>query len=162
MKRFIVLPVVALFLCCGCSKSNTVTPILDNISFIALIRCDEQEFTCDVTIADSSLKLVVNEPKQIDGLTININKNGITAEFMGVSYTPDLNSMPQGAVAQVLFKVLNDAANKEVVCDDENCEITGRVDGYRYDFTFSPSGLPLLLEIDDFDIKIKFNNVALK
>ena len=162
MKKLIVLSVIALLICCGCSKTNTTTPILDNISFTAQINYDKQEYVCDVVITESVLNIVVSEPEQIKGLTVKVDKNGTMAEFMGISYTPDLNSLPQGAVAQVLFSVLEDAAEKSAVYVNENCEIDGNVNGYEYDFTFSPSGLPLSLVIEDLDLEINFNNTALK
>ncbi len=161
MKRLIVLPFIILLLC-GCSNHKTTTVILNNISFTAKINYDKQEYTCDTTIDEGGIKLIVSEPEQIEGLTLNINKNGITSEFKGISYTPDLNSLPEGAVAQVLFNVLNDVNNKQALKDNQNSKITGKVDDYKYDFYFSPSGLPLFLEIRDLNITVEFNNVILK
>ena len=117
---------------------------------------------CDISIAENSLNLVVSEPEQIKGLTVNINNDEITAEFTGISYSQELTSLPHGSVALVLFNVLNDVSTRHATIGDENCVIIGRVDGYNYSFDFSPSGLPLFLKIDDLDLEIEFNNVTIK
>lgn len=160
LKKLLVLPLILLTLC-GCSKSRKTTPILQNISFMAEIIYGEDEFICDAFVSDDALKLVINEPVEIKDLTLITNKNGVTVEFKGISYSPDINSLPQGALAKVLFDVLNDISNNDsLVCDDENCKITGRLDGYEYEFIFSPSGLPISLYIDQIDLKIDFKNVT--
>ena len=162
MKKLFVLPLVLLLLC-GCSQTETATPILNNISFTAQIEYGENDYICDVMVADNTLNLTVTEPQEIKGLTLIVSENGIMAEFNGISYAPDISTLPQGAVVQVLYNVLKDVAdNKTADCDDENCEITGRIDDYKYTFVFAPSGLPISLEIEGLDLEILFNNVTLK
>ena len=159
-KKFLAFPLVLLLLC-GCGKPKAVTPALDNISFIAEIDYGDTEFAANASIAEDTLNLVVTKPQEIKDLTLNITKNGVTAEFKGVTYTPNINSIPGGAIAQVLYDILNDiAGNKTANCDEENCEIEGSVNGYQYEFTFSPSGLPISLQIDDLDLEIEFKNVT--
>lgn len=159
-KKILVLPLILLTLC-GCLEKRTVMPILNDITFTAEIDYGEDEFVCDLFVSDGALKVILNEPEEIKDLTLIVNKNGVTAEFKGVTYTPDINSMPQGAFVKLLFNILNDISNNDsLVCDDENCKITGRLDGYEYEFTFSPSGLPISLYIDQIDLKIDFKNVT--
>ena len=159
-KNLLAFPLVLLLLC-GCGKPKAVTPALDNISFIAEIDYGDTEFAANASIAEDTLNLVVTKPQEIKDLTLNITKNGVTAEFKGVTYTPNINSIPGGAIAQVLYDILNDiAGNKTANCDEENCEIEGSVNGYQYEFTFSPSGLPISLQIDDLDLEIEFKNVT--
>lgn len=160
IKKLFALP-LALLLLCGCANNKTVTPILNNISFTAEIDYGDTEFVGNATLSEGTLNLTVTEPQEIKDLILKLDKNGITAEFKGVTYTPDINSLPQGAIAQVLYDILNDiVGNKTANCDEENCEIKGRVNGYDYTFVFSPSGLPISLEIDDLDLEIKFKNVT--
>lgn len=153
---------IALLTVSGCAQKSAVTPVLDNISFTAEIDYGDNEFTADATLAQDVLNLVVTEPQEIKDLTLNITKNGITAEFKGVKYTPDINSLPQGAIVQVLYEVLSDirASQNTAVCDEENCEIKSQANGYEYEFTLSPSGLPISLTVDQLDLEIDFKNVT--
>ncbi|MBR5472663.1 MAG: hypothetical protein IKU82_01605 [Clostridia bacterium] len=160
MKRFLVIPIVVLILCSGCSKQNTILPTLSNISFTAQINYGEQEFVCDITIDNQNLNLVVLEPWVIKGFAVNINEVSTNAEFKGVSYTQDFNSSSQGAITNIILNVIKDASVQDMTCDDENCVITGKVDDYVYKFTFAPSGLPIYLTIDDIDLKINFKNIT--
>lgn len=161
-KKLFVLPLV-LFSLCGCVEKAVVTPVLDNISFTAEMDYGDTEFTADVTLAQDALNLVVTKPQEIKDLTLNFSKNGVTAEFKGVTYTPDINSLPQGATAQVLFDVMNDiTSSQHTLTDDENCKIVGKVFSYEYILVFSPSGLPISLEIEDLDLYTKFSNVTIK
>ncbi len=160
LKKLLVLP-LAFLLFCGCAKSKTATPVLNNISFTAQINYGENEFVADTTVIDNALNLVVIEPQEIRDLTLIATKNGVTAEFKGVSYALDISSLPQGAVVQVLFNILNDiSSGKTATCNEENCEITGKVDGYKYEFEFSPSGLPISLKVDEFDLDVNFKNIT--
>ena len=159
-KKLLAFPLVLLLLC-GCSEQKAVMPALDNISFIAEIDYGDTEFAANASIAENTLNLVITKPQEIKDLTLNIAKNGATAEFKGVTYTPNINSIPGGAIAQVLYDILSDIAdNKTANCDEENCEIEGSINEYQYEFTFSPSGLPISLQIDDLDLEIEFKNVT--
>ena len=161
MKKVFILGILLLFLC-GCSNKRTVQPILNNISFTAVVEYNSNNYNADVTILNESLNMVVIEPKEISGLMFSVDKSGVTAEFNGISQNVDINSFSQGNVASIIFSVIDDIAQKNTVCGEENCEITGRVDDHQYRFSFSPTGLPLSLEFDDINLKIKFNNVTLK
>ncbi len=161
LKKLLALPLVLLLLC-GCAQSKTATPILNNISFTVEIDYGENEFVADVAVAEDDLNLAVIEPQEINGLILNITKNGVTAEFKGISYTPDISSLPQGAIIKVLYNILSDiSSGKTASCDNENCKITGRVDGYKYEFEFSPSGLPISLNVYALDLEIDFKNVSI-
>lgn len=161
IKKLFALPLVFLLMC-GCAQNKTATPILNDISFSAKIDYGENEFVADITVTDDTLNLAVIEPQEINGLILNITKNGVTAEFKGISYAPDITSLPHGAVIKVLYNILNDiSSGKTANCDNENCEITGKVDGYKYNFEFSPSGLPISLKVDELDLEIDFKNVTI-
>ncbi len=160
-KKLFALSLVLLTFC-GCAQKNIVSPVLDNISFTAEIDYGDNELTADAKLTQGALNLIVAEPQVIKDLTLNITNNGVTVEFKGVTYTPDINSLPQGAIAEVLYDVINDigVSQNTVVCVEENCKIKGSVNGYEYEFTFSPSGLPISLSIDELDLDIEFKNVT--
>lgn len=161
MKRFFVLPLVILSLC-GCSKPETTRPTLNNITFTAQIDYNECRYVCNVDVSDDIFNLVILEPKEIKDLILKIDKTSLVAEFMGVKYALDINSFPQCSLIRIVYDVFNDAANKECSFKNENCKIVGKVSEYDYEFLFSPSGLPLSLEIKNLNLKIIFNNVIVK
>lgn len=161
MKKFIILPLLFCFFC-GCSQKRQVTPILNNISFTALVDYNNDKYNVDATITDGTLDLIVNEPDKIKGFVLQIDKNGIKAKYKDISYNSDINSLPQAAIARLLFNIVDDISNKNLECSNENCEIVGRVDEKQYNFIFSPAGLPLALNIEDINLKIEFSNVTLK
>ncbi len=161
MKKIILLPLVVLCIC-GCSQKEPILPVLSNISFTADALYSDQEYICDVTLLEDTINLTVIEPQEIKGLTLTLDQNGVTAEFNGISHTLNIDSLPQSAVVRLLAKVVDDAATKTIETNDQNCEITGKVEGKEYIFVFSPTGLPISLAIDDFDLSVKFSNVSLK
>lgn len=162
LKKLFALSIVFLMLC-GCGKKNNVTPVLDNISFNAEIEYGGSEFIADVSIKQDALNLVVSEPQEIKDLTLNVTKNGITANFKGLTYAADINSLPQGAIAQILYVIINDVKvlQNKAICNEDNCEINSQANGYKYEFTFSPSGLPINLKVEQIDLDIDFKNVTL-
>ena len=161
-KRPFALTLALLFIClCGCSKSTKAKPILNNISFVAEIDYGKEKFVCNTEISDDVIKLVVKEPIEIEDLCLTISQNGAEAELKGVTYTTDSDTLPKGSVIKILYNLIKDISeNKSADCDDENCKITGKSDDYKYDFIYSPSGLPISLEIEELDLKIEFKNVT--
>lgn len=161
MKRFFVLPLLLVFLC-GCSKSTQVKPVLDNISFEAEISYGDDNFVCDTILQENNLSLSVIEPDEINGLSLTLDENSVKAEFNGLSFEPDINSIPQGAVAKVFFAILNDAEGKLLDYNEQNCVLNGIAAENKYQFIFSPKGLPISLTVDELDLKINFKNVVIK
>ena len=160
LKRFFVLP-LALLIFCGCSQTRGVTPVLDNLSFTANVKYDKSSYVCDATVTEGVLNLVVKEPREIKGFTLTVDKNGTQAKFNDAEIALDTSTMPQGAVAQVLFDVVNDANTKETTERmDGNYEIIGNVNNNNYNFVFSPTGLPISLKIENIDFEIEFQNVT--
>ena len=123
-KLFVVLPMLLLLLC-GCAKKRTVTPMLNNISFTAEISYEGSKFSCDSKISDGLLILSVTEPEKIKGLSLEISKDSIKTEFMGITYTPQINSLTQSAASQILYDVLTDAASNTANFNNENCIFSG-------------------------------------
>ena len=161
MKKILVL-LLAILSLCGCTVSKTVSPILDNILFTVNIDYAQDKYVADASIVDDTLNLVIREPEIISCLSLGFDENGLSAEFKGIKCTSEVDSLPQSAIIQVLYNVINDAVNKQLVYDDTNCRITGKVNEYKYEFVFSPSGLPLKIEIEDFDLLFYFSNVSLE
>ena len=161
LKKFLILPLLFCIIC-GCSQKRQVKPILNNIAFTALADYNSDKYNVDATITDGALNLIVNEPEKIKGFVLQIDKNNVKAEYKGISYDSDIDSLPQAAIARLLFNIVDDISDKNLICSNENCEIIGEVDDIQYNFIFSPAGLPLSLNIEDINLKIEFSNVTLK
>lgn len=161
LKRLIIALSMFVFMLCGCEK-QTVKPILNNISFTAEIVYGDYEFIGNTEISDNDVKFIVTKPQEIKDPTFNIAENKINSEYKGLSLETDINSSQQGAVVKILYDVLNDIVAKQICAEisEENCIINGKTDSYEYEFIFSPSGLPIELNIDDTELKIQFKNVT--
>ena len=162
-KKLFVLPLALLFLfVCGCAAKPKSKPILNNISFIAEIDYGDNKFVCDTAISENVLKLTVTEPDEIQDLNLTISQTEVETEFKGGSYTKSLDELASGSVAKIFHSLLNDILdNKSASYNDENCEITGKAEGFKYVFVFSPSGLPISLCVDELDLKIVFKNASI-
>lgn len=161
-KRIIVLTVTAILICfCGCTKAVKTKPVLNNIAFVSQIEYGKDKFVCNTEINNGVVKLVVVKPAEIKDLCLIISENGTEAELKGTRYTSGSDALPKGSVVKILYNLLqNVSENKAADCSDGNCEITGKTDDYNYSFLYSPSGLPISLEIKELNLKIEFKNVT--
>ena len=159
--KILILPLVFL-LFSGCTSKKTVEPVLNNINFSAVITYNDAEFECYVEILDDKFTSTVVKPETIKDFTLRLNSDGVTAEYLGITYTPETHSMPSTAAVQILYDNISDVSKQGITayCKEENCTIDRYINDYAYSFEFSPSGLPISLSIDDLDLDIKFNNVT--
>lgn len=161
MKRIIFLPIILLLLC-GCSNVEKGKPIVNNISFIAEIDCDDFHYVCNVDALKDSLYLAVTQPTEIQGFTLKRNKNQITVEFGDVIDTVELNRLPNNSIIRILIEIFDDVEDKSIKFDQQNGVACGNISGYKYEFVFSPSGLPLTMKVDELNFELFFNNVMIK
>ncbi len=153
-----------LIVLCGCGGSNTVVPILNNINFTAETECGDAHYAFDVSISDESTNIKVISPEEIAGLNLNFSDSNVSAEYLGIKYTPNSGNMPDSGVAAVLNDVIN-YVNQEgltAVSNENNCCVEGKIGDDEFIFQFSPAGLPLELEIPNKNYTVKFNNVTIK
>ncbi len=162
MKRLLLLALGFIFLF-GCSKSDNVTPILSNISFTAVIDYNAENFVCECDIQDNAFCLNVIEPQNINGLKYCLSGTEITAEFSGITYSNSINDFADNSLVVILYNVLNQVKTG-VACvnGDGNYTFTDNLNCGKYTLVFSPSGLPLTLDMPDINLKINFNNVTIK
>ena len=157
MKKVIILLLAVCFVFCGCNKSCS-NPKLNSISFNALIKCDKSNFKADVSIDEKGIiYAIVTEPERIKKLSFTVNDNEITTEYMGLSMTAGKSEI--SSCFSLLKKVFNDIKDKRLSSNNSNPIIKDEVNGVNYKFTFSPDGLPLNIEFDDYNIRIVFSNI---
>lgn len=163
MKKLFCI-VIMLITLCGCGNENRITPILREIEFDASVDCDGEKFAYTAEICDDgSMSAYFTDPTELSGMTIKLEDENITAEYMGLSYEAKLSAFPQGNIVKTVYDVFHNSEKGECFADDgENCRAEGNVSGEKYLFYLAPSGLPLSLEFPDREVKIIFNNVKIK
>lgn len=165
LKLFRVFSVFLIaFLFCGCASKSDTVPILKGIEFKSKIKYYNENYECNTMIDQSGVMVIeVLSPESIEGMKLTLEPSKITAEYKGITYTPKTQTMPACNVAQIIYNVFEDVANniETLSLKEENCVVNGKIDENEYDFTFSPSGLPLKLEISDMGFDMIFENVTI-
>lgn len=164
MKKFLLLITILIpFFCCSC-KSREVIPTLRSISFGADISFYNELYSLEASInEDGIMEINVTSPDNLKGLKLTYTTDGVTAEYMGISYTPKSENMPLCSVSGTLYEIIKnvDKTKESAVSDDGNCIIEGKLDNCSYTFIFSPAGLPLHLEVSSYNMTVEFKNVTL-
>ncbi len=165
MKKVVFIILCVIFMSSCNSGEKFITPILSGISFTAEIDYYNEYFACDVTIdQDKTMKLTVTQPQDISGMKLIFSGDKVTAEYMGITYTPHTDTLPVGGVAQTLYSIIRQLDDDTVLetQDGKNCIFKGRIDDRAFSFSFTPSGLPLCIDIPDQSFSIKFSKVEVK
>lgn len=162
-KRFIafLIMMLAVFLC-SCTEKE-VAPVLDGLRFTANINYYNEKYVSDVSVSDNRMSFTVLSPEDLSGLKLDFNGDKVTAEYMGLKYEPKTESMPVGNVAQKIYGAIEDVIGKgNLKCKKgNNVEYNGRINGKSYKFTFSPSGLPIGIQMPDDSFSVAFENIKL-
>lgn len=147
---------------CGCSAKRSITPNLNNISFIVEICYENDSIAFDSVYENNVLTLTATEPIDVKGLIISVNKNGLKYEFMGNLYNYDYNNVSLTSPLRCLFDVFSDVEKKnEIAFTDNNYRFKGDVNDYQYSFDFSSAGLPIQLEVNKLKLSYNFSNVTI-
>ena len=95
-------------------------------------------------------------------ITEDFSKPIFVLSHLALNYSMRTYNDGDGQYAKYIFDVINDVKNNEIVFDEFNGVINEEVEGYKYGFVFSPSGLPISLSVEDIDLEIYFKDVSLK
>lgn len=153
-----------LLVLCGCSERGSVTPILKGISFNAEISLAEAELSCTAEIfADGGMTVCLTDPAELSGMTLLLDGTGVTAEYMGITYSAPQGEFSQGNAIRLMWDALADAADRSAVAHQgENCSLNGAFKDREYTLYCAPCGLPLSLEMPAEGFKVIFGNVKIK
>ena len=137
---------------------------MTNISFTADIILGVNEFVCDVSLFEDSAKITVLQPREIEGLIFEYTDGSVSGNYKNAEFKPYSNKLPNSAISQQFYDIVYDIKrnNYTAISDENNCVISEKLNNYTYVFTFSPTGLPISLEIKDLDFKAQFNNVTIE
>lgn len=154
---------ISLFLA-GCNAKSNTTPILTNLQFTAQIDYYNERYSCFTEIdSQGDMTVRVISPETIEDMLLTFTKNGITAQYKDITYTPKIESMPIGNLSQIVYDVFQDVSQnvKSIPIEGDNCKIDRKTDENKYIFTFSPSGLPLNLKIPKLGFEMVFENIKI-
>lgn len=158
-KRYLCV-CLTLLLLCGCGGGD-VLPVTKQISFTAALEYCGEDYVCSTSVdKNGAMRLEVNEPEALRGLKFTVDGDNITAEMMGLKYTPDTGKMPLGAAALRLYGIFAGCSSVVLSKSAGNCSYEGRLADSEYTVTFSPVGLPLGASLSDGSLSAKFENVT--
>lgn len=163
MKRILCFALLVVFLC-GCQGKQPTELIGKGLSFGVDLTYYNEEFKCDGTVSqDGVMILCVREPEDLNGLTFTYRGKDVTAEYMGLTYTPDCGKMPVGCAASLLYHLFGQVGTSEELPQQNEGQLylEGKADGYWYRFFFSPVGLPLSFEVPACGLEGIFRDVTL-
>lgn len=164
LKNVLICMILLPVFLCGCASTKTAVPILDGIGFTAEVAFYNENYKCNVDINGNIIDLTVTSPEELKGLILHYSDNGLTAEYLGITYTPDDFDMTIGGVSSLMSGIINDVRGEDcnMDYDNGNCIITDKYMDFKYEFVFSPSGLPISLSVPNKSFEAVFKNVTIK
>lgn len=154
---------VFLVLICLCSCSGKqIKPTLTELSFTAELTYYNEIYLFDAEISkDATLAIKMKEPEELEGLTLTVNKEQITAEYLGLTYTANEATLPFSSTVFAFYLPLLNVINTPEAAADKDGTLTGEVEGLKYSLTFSPTGLPQMLELKEKRLSVRFYNTEI-
>ncbi len=163
MKKLICL-VIPLILLCSCGKKSEVKPILTGLSFKGEIVYFNENYSCECIISeDGVLSAKIIEPEILNGFVLTVSKDKITADYLGISYTPTTNNMPFSGAIDSFYKALEDCGlgERAATLSGDEYTLKGDLGDLGYTLYVSPTGLPQKLLLPDERFSVNFYNVTI-
>ena len=160
MKRVVCLILLVLTLS-ACSGQENIEPRLSGISFVAEISYYNEVYSAECTIDnEDTLRAVIKIPQTLEGFTLTVNKEGITAEYLGIKYRPTDGNMPFASVLEQAYKGLSLAKTGSAQKKDKTYMLTAGEGAEKVNLSLTEGGLPILLELPDERFFVEFYNVT--
>lgn len=152
--------VIMLLSLCACTPEY-IKPVTENISFTAHISYYNEQYVAPVTISsDGTLTLEITEPDVLAGVKFIFTDDSATAEYNGITYTPDENNTQFFGVADKIYSVFERIRGQNAEEDDGLYKIDGEISGDDFEIIFGRTGIPLSLELDD-NIFVRFSDAKI-
>lgn len=164
MKKIICL-LIPLILLCSCGKKSEVKPNLSGISFKGEIVYYNENYSCECSVSQEGvLTAKIIEPEILSGFVLTVSKDKITADYLGISYTPTTNNMPFSGAIDSFYKALQECSteDKRATVSGDEYILKGETEDLGYTLYLSPTGLPQKLLLPDERFSVNFYNVTIE
>lgn len=148
----------------SCGRKSDVSPVLTGVSFTAEMVYYNETYSCDCTLSpDGVLHARVTEPEMLEGFSLTVDRESVTADYLGISYTPSPGNMPFSSVIEGFYEALCAIADSGATATVSGNEYTvhGGEGASGYTLTVAPTGLPIKLTLPDDRFTVNFYNVTL-
>lgn len=162
MKKICAVLILVVLLC-SCSGKNAVEPKLKGISFVAEISYYNEIYSCECTMSnEGSLSAKVTLPETLEGFTLKVDSNGVTAEYLGITYTPTDGNMPFFGIIEEFYQGLCEAEKAGVAKKtDDGYKITCGEGAEQKVLKITEAGLPITLLMPDERFYAEFYSVTI-
>lgn len=152
------------FLLCGCNTQKTATPVTKGIEFTLNVSFGETKYDVSTRIDNGGcMDATVNLPEAIKGMKIISNKFETSAEYNNLNYTYNEDEFTGENCIVTIYNILSSLSDEQLpLKNGENCVVVGKYAGDKYDFVFSPSGLPIELNIETKNLKAVFSDICIR
>ena len=146
MKKIycILFSVLFIFLLTACENRTKITPITENISFVAEISYNDNEIVCNGEIDEKgTVKFTVVSPEEIEGFFYKFDEGKTQTGFGDINYPFDevSASNPFSTINSFFVTVRKDKSN--ILLKNNVFSYSGKCDYGKFKMNFGESGLPL-------------------
>jgi len=162
LKKLFALVLCCLLFCSCRSMEKITAPVTDNIKFGLDITYYNEKYHCCGEIKGEKMTFIVNEPEELDEMTLILDGEKTTVSYKGLTYTPSKNSMPTQFVCSNIYSVMEQIRKSDAIpkSEEENYVLSGKISGKEFIFTFSPAGYPLSLKFSSDAFYAEFSDVS--
>ena len=135
------------------------------ISFKGELVYYNENYSCECSVSqDGVLTAKIIEPEILSGFVLTVTKDKITADYLGIYYTPTTNNMPFSGAIDSFYKALQECCleDKRATLSGEEYILKGDVGDLDYTLYLSPTGLPQKLLLPDERFSVNFYNVTIE
>ena len=162
MKKATSLILVFCFLFSGCKSQKTASLVTKGIKFDLKIAYGEADYEASVLIDNGGcMEAVINSPEKIKGMKITSNKFETKVEYKDLKYTYNEEEFTGYNPIITVYNALSHLSDTKLpLKEGENCIVEGELLKEKYEFVFSPSGLPISFNMNSKNLGVVFCNVT--
>lgn len=155
--HILILAVIVSVAFCACGGG--VDPITKNISFKAHISYYDKTYICPTVITgDGSVLSEIESPEVLSGMRFIYSDGKSAVEYKGMRYDFSGNDEFY-TITDKICRVLRDSSECKIPKSRDNFTLNGETGGEKYSIVFSPSGLPLSMQIGT--AKVEFQDITI-